>query len=285
MNDQHTPISEADIHAYVDGTLAEHRRIEIDRLLETDNALASRVSDYFSLNSMLHDRYDRVLSEPVPQRLMPADAKPATPLSRWRDAANWPRFAGLAAALVIGVGIGVGGSMTGTGREMLLSNGPSPVRRASFGDEEAFARQSAIAYVTYAPMVTRPVEIGADREQELVTWLSSRLGTDVRPPVLTRSGFELMGGRLLPGNDSPVAQFMYHDANGRRITLDIAHRKTNTNITAFKLYQDGPVNVFYWVDGNFGYAVSGGIDRKTLLELSHDVYEQVTANGGPRPPG
>jgi hypothetical protein len=37
--------------------------------------------------------------------------------------------------------------------------------------------------------------------------------------------------------------------------------------------------VFYWIDGDFGYAVSGGIDRKALLELSHDVYAQLTANG------
>jgi anti-sigma factor RsiW len=40
------------------------------------------------------------------------------------------------------------------------------------------------------------------------------------------------------------------------------------------------VNVFYWVDGDYGYAVSGGIDRKVLLQLSHDVYAQLTAVKG-----
>ena len=64
------------------------------------------------------------------------------------------------------------------------------------------------------------------------------------------------------------------------MTLCISHRKVNSNTTAFKLYQDGPVNVFYWVDGDYGYAVSGGIDRKVLLQLSHDVYAQLTAKGG-----
>ena len=96
MSDQQTPISEDEIHAYVDGSLAEHRREEIDRLLERDEALATKVSDYFSLNSMFHDRYDRVLSEPVPQRLLPPEPR------RWRAAANWPQFAGMAAALVLG---------------------------------------------------------------------------------------------------------------------------------------------------------------------------------------
>ena len=32
MNEQQTPVTEDEIHAYVDGSLAEHRRVEIDRL-------------------------------------------------------------------------------------------------------------------------------------------------------------------------------------------------------------------------------------------------------------
>ncbi|KQR74288.1 transcriptional regulator [Burkholderia sp. Leaf177] len=279
MSEQQTPITEDEIHAYVDGSLAEHRREEIDRLLEHDEGLATKISDYFSLNSMFHDRYDRVLSEPVPQRLLPPERR------RWRDAANWPQFAGMAAALVIGVGIGVGGMMSNVGGRALMpgSGDDGHVQRASFTPGESFARQSAVAHVMYAPEVMRPVEVGVDREQELVTWVSKRLGTDVRPPILTRVGFELMGGRLLPGDDGPVAQFMYHDAKGERITLCISHRKISSDTTAFKLYQDGSVNVFYWIDGDFGYAVSGAIDRKVLLELSHDVYSQLTQMGDVKP--
>jgi anti-sigma factor RsiW len=37
------------------------------------------------------------------------------------------------------------------------------------------------------------------------------------------------------------------------------------------------VNVFYWVDGDYGYAVSGGIDRKVMLQIAHDVYAQLTS--------
>ncbi|WP_244831776.1 anti-sigma factor [Caballeronia sp. TF1N1] len=285
MNRQSTPVSEDEIQAYVDGVIAEHRREEIDRLLETDDALAGRVSDYFSLNSMLHDRYDRVLQEPLPQRLvLPLESASSTVTkvdAGRREAANWPRFAGLAAALVLGIGIGVGGMFSETARDMLMPNGENAsLRHVSLSRDESFARQSAIAYVTYAPMVTRPVEVGADQEEELVKWLSSRLGTDVHAPVLTRVGFNLMGGRLLPGDEGPIAQFMYHDANGERITLNVSHRKVSRDVTAFKLYQDGSVNVFYWVDGDFGYAVSGAIARPQLLAVSHDVYEQLTARNG-----
>lgn len=269
MSDQQTPISEEDIHAYVDGALSAERRAQVERAIELNPALAARVSDYFSLNNMFHERYDRVLNEPVPARLRTLKER------RRFSAANWPQFVGMAAALVLGIGIGVG---TNLGRDAVSPPGTSTsnTRAVSADGAEGMARQAAIAHVVYMPAVDRPADIGQDREEDFVRYLSTRLGSDVHPPMLTKSGFELMGGRILPGDSGPVAQFMYRDAKGERVTLCISHRKTSANTTAFKLYQDGPVNVFYWIDGEFGYAVSGGIDRKVMLELAHDVYAQLT---------
>jgi anti-sigma factor RsiW len=268
MNEQHASISDDELHAYVDGTLSETRRVEVEQALERNPELAARVSDYFSLNALLHERYDRLLSEPVPKRFVPPARR------RWRAAANWPQFAGMAAALLLGVGLGLVTQMDKNELPQLASH--SDTRNVSLDGSEMFARQAAIAHVVYMPDVDRPAEIGADREQDFLQWLSNRLGVDVHPPILARAGFELMGGRLLPSPDGTMALFMYRDAKGERVTLSISRRNVNSNTTAFKLYQDGPVSVFYWVDGDFGYAVSGGIDRKVLLELSHDVYEQLT---------
>ncbi|MFP3802830.1 anti-sigma factor family protein, partial [Paraburkholderia sp. SIMBA_027] len=74
MSDRHMPIGEEDLHAYVDGTLSDERRVEVERALEQSPELATRVSDYFSLINMFHERYDRVLSEPVPKRLQAPSA-------------------------------------------------------------------------------------------------------------------------------------------------------------------------------------------------------------------
>jgi anti-sigma factor RsiW len=270
MNEQFTSISEEDLHAYVDGTLSEERREQVERALEQNPALAERVSDYFSLNNMFHERYDRVLNEPVPARLRPGNTR------RWRVAMNWPQFAGMAAALVLGVGIGVGTNM-GKDLPAPWASTSTDVRAVKADGSEGLARAAAIAHVVYMPAVDRPVEMRTGQDEAFVQWLANKLGTDVHPPVLTKSGFELMGGRLLPGADGPIAQFMYRDAKGQRLTLCISHRKVSANTTAFKLYQDGPVNVFYWVDGDFGYAVSGGIDRAVMLQVAHDVYAQLTA--------
>ena len=271
MNEQNTTIRDDELHAYVDGTLSEARRAEVDRALERNPRLAARVSEYFSLNALLHERYDRVLSEPIPKRLQPLARR-----RRWRGAMNWPQYASVAAALLLGVGIGMGMGTRMHDGGLALFASRSQTRTVGLEGSERFARQAAFAHVVYMPTVERPADISAAKEQDFVQWLSNRLGVDVHPPILSKAGFELTGGRVLPGKNGPTALFMYRSAKGERVTLYIAHRKIDSNTTAFKLYQDGPVNVFYWVDGNFGYAISGGIDRAVLLDLSHDVYEQVT---------
>jgi anti-sigma factor RsiW len=38
-------------------------------------------------------------------------------------------------------------------------------------------------------------------------------------PQLSSQGYELVGGRLLPGGDGTAAQFVFHNPAGQRITL------------------------------------------------------------------
>ena len=140
-------------------------------------------------------------------------------------------------------------------------------------DRPAFARRAAVAHVVYSPDARRPVEVGADQEQALVNWLTKRMGTPVHPPALSALGYELIGGRLLPGEHAPVAQFMYAAPGGQRLTLYVTHEAAGKD-AAFKFGREGEVNVFYWVEGAFGYAISAGADRAELLRVSEEVYRQ-----------
>lgn len=289
MKDKRDSIGDEQIHAYVDGTLGETERAEVEQAIARDPALAQKVNDYFSLNAMLHERYDRVLAEPVPKRLRRGPAWRSRPAANWSR--FWPRFAGLAAELVIGVSIGMGlGLHLGKNSAPTLAaadpvanpaaSQSSPLVTASVANgADAFAQRAALAHVVYMPAVDRPSSVSLSHEQDFVQWLSAKLGTDIHPPALARSGFELMGGRLLHDGSGTTAMFMYRDAEGQRVTLCVSRRKQGVGTTAFKLYRDGPVNVFYWVDGEFGYAISSGISRDALLDLAHDVYEQVAAPG------
>lgn len=261
-----SPISDADLHAFVDGELSEARHGEIAAWLAEHPEDALRVSAYRDQKAGLHRLFDPLLDEPIPDRLRalavppaaPQDAPQGGPLWRW----SLQRMAASVAIALLG---GMAGWMAND-----HFRPPPVVAHAS-----PLSHQAAIAHVVFSPDVKRPVEITAEHEDQLVTWLSKRLGTTVRPPKLGALGYELIGGRLLPGNSGPVAQFMYHDASGQRLTLYVSTENTANRDTAFRFAQEGPVNVFYWIDGKFGYALSAGISKDELARIATAVYDQV----------
>jgi anti-sigma factor RsiW len=72
-----------------------------------------------------------------------------------------------------------------------------------------------------------------------------------------------------------VAQFMYQDATRQRITLYVSLRDADSRDTAFRFSQEDKVAVFYWIDGKLGYALSGDMDRASLLAVANVVYRQL----------
>ena len=262
------PVTEADLHAYVDGRLPPARRAEVEAYLAARPEEATRIQAYASQNDGLHALFDAVLDEPVPLRM----AAPTRRRSSWRDGWQWSLAAGLAIALVSG---GAGWGLRGAAdHDLRLAQSDMSLaypQQAASG----LAHQAAVAHVVYSPEVRRPVEVGADQEDQLVAWLSKRLGSKIHPPRLGKLGYELIGGRLLPGASGPVAQFMYHDSAGQRLTLYVSTEQAHNKDTGFRFAKEGPVNVFYWIDGKFGYALSAGIDKGQLARVASAVYEQL----------
>ena len=68
---------------------------------------------------------------------------------------------------------------------------------------------------------------------------------------------------------------MYHDGSGQRLTLYVSNELFAQRETAFRFAQEGPVSVFYWVDGRFGYALSAGIPKAELATIATAVYDQL----------
>ena len=240
-----------DLHRLVDGELEPSRRAEVEAYIGQHPEAADRVRELHRLNAGLRALSDPELSEPVPAKFL---TRPAARDTRWR-------WIGMAAGL-FAIGVVTGWLVHG-----VIS---TPVQQAL-----SLPRQAAIAHAVYSPDVRRPVEISAEHEDQLVTWLSKRLGTPVRAPKLGAQGFELVGGRLLPGSSGPVAQFMYQDASGQRLTLYVSNQIPANQDTAFRFSQEGQVNVFYWIDGKFGYALSAGLDKGTLARVASTVYDQI----------
>jgi anti-sigma factor RsiW len=254
------PITDADVNAYVDGQLAPSRKPAIEEALARDPALAARVVDLRRQNAALHDAFDPWLAEPLSDRLIVAAAGPSSQGRR-----GTPKWLGIAAAaaasLIIGIGVGW------YGRDFNLRREGTPT---------TFARQVALTHVLYASDVNRPVEIWAAEEKRLVNWLSKRLGFPVRAPDLNSLGFALVGGRLVAGNEMPTAMFVYENADKQRMTLQV-RKHTRTDETAFRYAVEDGVGVYYWIEDNCGYALSGNLDRTQLLAIGRVVYGQLAS--------
>lgn len=258
------PITEAELHAFVDGQLTPERHREIEAQLAQRPDEAQRVQSYREQRRALRALFDPVLDEPLPQRLRHA----VQPRARWA-LQRWA--AGIAIALVSGA----------TGWALHGALQPAPLLATA-----PFAKRAAIAHAVYSPEQRRPVEVDAAHEEQLVTWLSKRMGAPMKPPHLQALGYELEGGRLLPGGRGPVAQFMYRDAAGRRLTLYVSNEVGELSLgasgtragnaeSAFRFAREGPLNVFYWIEGRFGYAISADAEKPVLADVAGEVYRQL----------
>lgn len=258
------PVTETDLQAYVDAALSAARRLEVEAFLAAHPAEAERLAAYRAQKQALQALFRPVLEEALPEQLLQAALPPAVNGPKRPFLARWS-LARMAAGLLVALLGGVAGWL-----------GHAQYQPAdSLARLAPLPRQAAVAHVVFSPDVRRPVEVRAEQEDQLVAWLSKRLGTPVRPPRLGGLGYELIGGRLLPGNTGPVAQFMYHDASGQRLTLYVTTEHTVRQDTGFRFAQEGPVNVFYWIDDKFGYALSAGIDKGELARVATAVYEQL----------
>lgn len=206
--------------------------------------------EYAEQNAMLHRFFDPVLTEPIPARM-------------YMKRQAWMEYA--RAALLVGAGVALGLAMPWLRPEptvISVTTPPLPIRAAR-------------AHLVYSPEVRHPVEVDAKDKDHLVKWLSKRLGMPLKVPVLSNDGFELLGGRLLPGPEGPVAQFMYQDATGKRLTLYVSPPHAGERVTAFRFAQDNGVSVFYWIDKDLDYALSGEVDKPTLARVASSVYRQI----------
>jgi anti-sigma factor RsiW len=250
MNSHKPAVTESDLHAYVDGKLPEKRLQEVASFLAADSEESERMNAYRKQNELLHALFDPVLAEAVP--------------AKWQTAGRHRMYLLrpiLAASVWIVVGAALGWML-----------------RGEYGANSArldFARQAATAHAVYTPEVRHPVEVAAEEEQHLVNWLSKRLGSPLKVPHLSSLGYELVGGRLLPSDRGPVAQFMYQDKNGQRLTLYVRTDTAADHETAFRFAQEGSVGVFYWIDRRLSYALSGEVGKEELLRVANAVYQKL----------
>lgn len=260
------PPSDDELHAFVDGQLDPQDAARIEAHLTSDPAASETVRAWRTQRERLRQHLSSTLAEPVPSTMLQA----ATGLRDRKHARQaWTRLGGLAAGLLIAFLAGWAGHAQWQG-----TRPPGAVMASE--RPRSFAQQALIAHAVYAPEQRHPVEVDASQQEHLVQWLSKRLGHALRVPRLSSEGFDLVGGRLLPGDSGARAQFMYQASTGERVTLYIgAVPGASAQGTAFRFASEQGASSFYWIDGGFGYALSGPLPRQRLLRLAELAHASL----------
>lgn len=260
------PWTEDELHALVDGHLPPQQAEQLRAQLDAD--ALERLHHWQQQREQLRHLFNDGPDRPLPEEMR--HAAQALQDMRERQRQGW-RWGGMAAGWLLAFGLGwlVHGQQPPQAMPQ-----PGPTLAAA---PARFAQQAAVAHAVYQPEQRHPVEVEAAQQAHLLQWLSKRLGRPLKLPQLAGLGYELVGGRLLPGDSGARAQFMYQDAAGERITLYLGaiDDKAASAETAFRFSSEGPVPSFYWVDQGFGYALSGALPRQRLLELATAVHRQL----------
>jgi anti-sigma factor RsiW len=252
----HRPITEDDLHAYVDQALEPERRREVAAYLDDHPDVARRITAFTGQRDLLRAALAPIAEEPLPAALNLA--RMIENRRRRPSRFGWA----VAAMLLLGIG-GAGGWIT----RGALQASPSGL--------VALAQEAAASYAVYAPDHDRPVEMRASDMTQLVQWVSGRLHQPVKVPDLAPSGYRLMGGRLVATAHGPAAMFMYDDDHGSRIVL-LTRPMNGTDENAPMTPQaKGDVASFSWADGGVGYSLVGQAPADSLRPLANEVRKQA----------
>ena len=253
MKDSELPVTDDELHAYVDGELPADRRAAVEAWLAAHPDDAARVAAWRLQADAIRAHYpmspgNRSRRSCSLARMTMRHARGSLPPLR---ASSW-HFSSAASS--------AGWHATA-----------SSTRRSAF---EILTAQALNAHKLYAVEVRHPVEVAAADAEHLQQWLSKRVGYPLRAPNLEPQGLQLVGGRLLPTpTGAAAAFFMYENPSGERFTLYCAPTKSPNSAMHYNAAEKA--GAIYWVDSNVAYVVSSAGERKQLWKVARAAYEQI----------
>ena len=252
-----------DIHLALDGEMPAEERADFDAWLEANPEMKAKNARFADDARRLREAFAGVLKEPVPERLVEMVTEGPQKIARsWL--AGWQ--SAVAAAVIFAAGI-AGGYLAGS----------SGLRMQAEAENE-LAEKAIGAYVTYAVDRGHTVEVGGTDKPYLEGWLSKRTGLKLVAPDLADEGFELLGGRLLPGAESPAALLVYKDQAGNQISIYMVAEGEKKTRGTYTEKTGGPTAI-YWLDKDYGCAIVGSLPQERLTEVAKSAWKQLVAAG------
>ncbi|MFQ5973635.1 MAG: anti-sigma factor family protein [Alphaproteobacteria bacterium] len=237
-------VTEATIHAYVDGFLPSQRRRDVEGYLAANPRAAAKAEAYRKQNISLHGLYSSA-DDVIPETLS-ALAEEIDRALRARRSRKVGLYAIAAAAAVMLV---------------VLSGLWGIERNIAVEDNQlvAFTRQAADAHATFFDIEAH--DVATDAEQGLVP-------TGV--PALDTLGLVLVAERVIPTEEGAAVQLVYRDEEGNRITLYM-RANVKSGQAALTRIQQGDVTQLFWQNAGLAYSVIGPLNGPRLMSIAEII--------------
>jgi anti-sigma factor RsiW len=254
------PVTDDELHAYVDGEVGERRARQIEAYLADHADAGTHVHAYLRQRAMLRELFRQDAAECRPAEMFDAARLGQSALRRWFSRWPPPRLAACVALFL------VAGTL-GWSQQTRSTNEPPAIGKLT----ETGVGGAVIAFGAAGNW-------HAEAEPELVGFQPSELSAEMRgaAPDFEGFGFRLAAVHSPPINGAPARQLVYRSESGKSVSLFSAESRFDLQMAlAFLTMGDAPL--FYWSAGGTGYALTGEVERDELLAMARKVTSSATA--------
>jgi anti-sigma factor RsiW len=287
------PVTEYDLHAFVDNALDPIRRSEVQEYLNSHVDVARQVEAIAAQRNTLREALAPIANEPIPPQL---DLARIIKSKRQARHDKWHVMAAHIARLGMGrtrAAHTTRSTFDGTNERTTTVRIAASVALVALGalagwfandltappraGIASLAQEAAATYRVYAPDETRPVEFGPANTRELLQWVSVRLQRPVAVPDLAKSGYRFMGGRLVATPHGPAALFLYDDDHGTRVAMLVRPMAIERNAPMSE-HTEGELANYAWSNQGLGYSLVATAPSATLHPLADEIRRQIDSS-------
>jgi anti-sigma factor RsiW len=242
--------------AHLDGELDPDAAARIEDLLERDPAARADYEALAGQSRLIGAAAAALETGPANLRTAALERQLAAKLAqraaprRWNTLPAWTRQAAAALALV---------AFGWWGHAWLAPTRPGL---------PAYVSEAVGAHAVFAEDSLHPAEFSGQALSGASDWFSRKIGTSIAIPDLRGAGMQLVGARLLGTREGPIAQVIYEDSGGHRLSLALARHPVDEPQHGVEIVANPQNRIGFWSGAHVDYALVGDASADDLRQIA-----------------
>lgn len=250
------PALDPDLHAYVDGKLSPERAAEIEDRLANDAAQREAVAAWMRDRDLIREAASGDHPPDLRTELLGRELARRVRARRVRTSLMQPALKQVAASVLI--------FATGWAGHALYM----PDRERSGPKEPRYVLQATVLGASLANRGVQELDVSDARWQASLDWVSDQMQRKIESPKLQHLGLQVIGGRLVRGEDGPLAQFTYQTEDDRQIIVSMTPHPDSEPSHAYAVRSVYGQPVAYWTSDGMDFSITGETDIGRLSTLA-----------------